>query len=61
MKKDFNIACPYCNSKEVSKPNYSLKSFAISVLLLGFPLFFIKRVYHCFDCLADFTKYDITK
>ncbi len=60
MKKP-NIACPYCNSDEISKPKYSMKSFAISMLLFGFPLFFTKKIYHCFDCLSDFSKFDIQK
>ena len=61
MKKESIITCPVCNSKELSKPKYSLKSFAISVLLLGFPLIFSRKIYHCFDCTADFTKSDLNK
>lgn len=48
------ITCPNCGSEEVSKPKYSKRVFAISFLLLGFPLFFLKQECHCFDCGKDF-------
>jgi len=54
--KEPNIKCPNCGSDEVSKPKLSGQAFAISVLLLGFPLPFISKTYHCFDCGQDFKK-----
>ena len=54
MSKDCPIICPKCGSEEVSKPRISARAFAISVLLLGFPLPFMSKVCHCFDCGLDF-------
>lgn len=48
------IKCPSCGSYEVSKPRLSPAVFAISILLLGFPLPFMSRICHCFDCGLDF-------
>jgi len=54
------VRCPKCNSDEVSKPRWSASAIAISILLLGIPLPFLGKVYHCFDCGHDFKKKDIT-
>lgn len=51
--------CPYCGSKQISKPKLSARSFAIAILLFGFPIPFIGREYHCFRCKRDFKKRDI--
>ena len=48
------IKCPFCESDDVSKPQLSARAFAISILLLGFPLPFISKTRHCFDCGKDF-------
>lgn len=51
-----HIRCPNCNSENVSvtkRPNWV---FAVSFLFLGFPLFFMKKRYHCFDCGNDFPR-----
>lgn len=48
------IKCPHCGSDEVSKPRFSVRVFAISFLLLGFPLPFMSKLCHCFDCGKDF-------
>lgn len=50
------VKCPFCGSKEVSKPTYSKKAFAISMLLLGFPLVFKKKIRLCFDCSKEFVS-----
>ena len=42
--------CPKCGSDEIRKEKVSAAAFAFSILLLGFPLPFFKRKYHCFDC-----------
>ncbi len=54
MSKEKNIKCPKCGSSEISKPRLSGKAFAFSILLLGFPIPFTSRSYHCFDCGLDF-------
>ena len=46
--------CPYCGSTDVIKTKLSKKGFAISILLLGAPLPFLSKQYHCFDCGKDF-------
>ncbi len=48
------VKCPMCGSEEVSKLRISGRTFAITILLLGFPLPFIGKEYHCFDCGKDF-------
>ena len=48
------IKCPNCNSGEISKPQISKSAIALSILLLGFPLPFIRKTYHCFECQKDF-------
>jgi DNA-directed RNA polymerase subunit RPC12/RpoP len=53
MKKK-PIACPQCSSMDVRREKVSGLAFLISVLLLGFPLPFLKRKYHCFECGMDF-------
>lgn len=50
------IKCPSCGSYDVSKPRLSPAVFAISFLLLGFPLPFMSKTCHCFDCRLDFKK-----
>jgi DNA-directed RNA polymerase subunit RPC12/RpoP len=50
------VKCPFCGAEETSKTKFSGKMFAISFLLLGFPLPFINNTYHCFDCGLDFKK-----
>jgi hypothetical protein len=46
--------CPACGSDELSKPRLSGAAFAISILLLGFPLPFFSKTRHCFNCGLDF-------
>lgn len=56
-KNKNTVVCPTCNSsEEVSKPQFSGRAFAISFLLLGFPIPFLSRTYHCFNCGIDFKK-----
>lgn len=56
MNEINKIKCPSCGSDEISKPRLSSQAFAISVLLLGFPLPFLSRTFHCFNCRIDFKK-----
>jgi hypothetical protein len=46
--------CPVCGSEEISTPRLSSSIFAISALILGFPLPFRTRIAHCYDCGTDF-------
>jgi len=48
------LQCPKCHSDNVSRPQYSRRIFAISFLLLGFPLPFFKKVSYCFECGNEF-------
>jgi uncharacterized Zn finger protein len=48
------IKCPNCGSFEVTKPRFSKKAMAISILLIGFPIPFLNKECHCFDCGTDF-------
>lgn len=42
--------CPECNSTNTRKEDVSAAAFVISILTLGFPIPFLKRKYHCFNC-----------
>jgi len=59
MTDKAEIICPNCGSDEISKPRLSGKWFAISFLLFGFPLPFISKTFHCFDCGQDFKKKNV--
>lgn len=48
--------CPYCSSDNVSKQRFSIAVMALSILFIGFPIPFLSRTYHCFNCDKDFKK-----
>ncbi len=48
--------CPNCGSGAILPHKLPVFLYAVSILLLGIPLLFIKRKYHCFTCEADFEK-----
>jgi len=52
LEKETNIEihCPKCNSINTRKEDVSAAAFVISILTLGFPIPFLKRKHHCFDC-----------
>jgi hypothetical protein len=54
MKTTKEIKCPNCGSGETSKPQLSRQAIAISILILGFPVPFMSKTCHCFDCGEDF-------
>lgn len=56
MEKNPKINCPHCGTEDVYKNKYSARALAISVLLLGFPIPFLKKTYYCFECRLDFKK-----
>jgi hypothetical protein len=56
--KDSPLQCPECESKNISKPEISKLTFAISFLLLGIPLFFMGKTQFCFDCGTKFKRVD---
>jgi len=58
MNDSPEIICPRCGSDDVSKPRLTQQAFAISVLFLGFPLPFLAKKCHCFNCGLDFKKPD---
>ncbi len=49
-----HITCPFCRSDEIIKTRLSPVVFAVSFLLLGFPLPFLTRRYYCFNCKKKF-------
>lgn len=48
------LKCPNCGSLEVSRPKLSRESMAVTILFFGFPLPFLSKKSHCFDCEIDF-------
>lgn len=53
FSSDYTHVCPYCKSDSVVKKNMPGYVFVLSILLLGFPLPFLKRVYYCYDCSKE--------
>ena len=48
--RESELTCPNCQSQQVQHQPIGLKVAFISILLLGFPLFFFKRGFVCGDC-----------
>lgn len=49
-EESINPACPKCNSEDVEYEKFSRKLFYLSILLLRFPLPFLKKSYKCKNC-----------
>lgn len=47
---EYASVCPYCQSENVSKKKQPGYIFVFSFLLLGLPLPFLRKSYHCFEC-----------
>lgn len=45
-----DLRCPKCNSKDIEYEQFSRKFFYLSILLLRFPLPFLKKSYKCKNC-----------
>ena len=45
-----DIICPKCGSNNVRKEKFSIAAIALSTLLIGLPIPFLKRKCHCFNC-----------
>ena len=45
-----DVRCPKCNSINTRQEDVSAAAFVISIFTLGFPIPFLKRKHHCFDC-----------
>ena len=54
--QDAEDICPFCGSTEVEYEKYSRKWFFLSILLLGFPLPFLKRKWSCRTCGASWKQ-----
>ena len=52
------LKCTNCGSTDIVKNKLSGRMFAISFLLLGFPIPFLSSTFHCFNCGKDFKKID---
>ncbi len=50
VSRESELMCPNCNSQQVQHQPIGRKLVFISILLLGFPLLFIKRSLACPDC-----------
>ncbi len=48
--KSKELICPYCYSDNVILKKKAGYLIMLSLLLLGLPLPFFKKTYHCFDC-----------
>lgn len=53
FSKAHTATCPYCHSDNVSKKKTPGYIVLLSFLLLNIPLPFMKKTYHCFDCLKE--------
>lgn len=45
--------CPFCKSINIVKKSTPGYTFVISMLTLGFPLPFLRKVYYCYDCMKE--------
>lgn len=45
--------CPYCKSENVVKKQMPGYFYILSILLLGFPLPFLRKIYYCYDCAKE--------
>lgn len=50
---EYSYLCPYCKSSNIAKKKIPGYVFALSILLLGFPIPFLKRVHYCYDCRKE--------
>lgn len=50
---EYKTRCPYCGSENVQKKSVAGYAFVLSVICLGFPFPFLKKVYHCYDCYKE--------
>ena len=53
FSEEYKDLCPYCNSHNVVKKKMPGYIFVLSILLLSFPLPFLKGAYYCYDCFRD--------
>lgn len=53
FSSEYQKICPYCNSANVTKKSMPGYILVLSMLLLGFPLPFLKRRYYCYDCSKE--------
>ena len=50
---EYKTLCPYCKSTNITKKKMAGYTFALSILLLGFPIPFLKTTYNCYDCQRE--------
>ena len=53
FSKEYKTLCPYCESMNIARKNLPGYIFVLSILLLGFPIPFLNRLYHCYDCSKE--------
>lgn len=55
IEDDDDLRCPACGSRNVVYEAFSRKLFLLSFLLLGAPLPFLRRRWHCRGCGHEWT------
>jgi len=53
FSNEYKNLCPYCGGRNIIRKRIPGYVFVFSILLLGFPFPFIKRVYYCYDCSME--------
>ncbi|WP_108822617.1 putative signal transducing protein [Dysgonomonas sp. Marseille-P4361] len=53
FESEYETLCPYCGSENVQKKSVVGYAFVLSIICLGFPFPFLKKVYHCYDCRKE--------
>ena len=48
-----DIICPKCGSNNVRREKFSVAAIALSTLLIGLPIPFLKHKCHCFNCQTE--------
>jgi hypothetical protein len=57
-EEEGEYVCPQCGSRHVgyvqaTKKRFSVLTMVVSIALFVYP-FYVKKVYHCFDCLYEY-------
>ena len=56
LPNENTVICPNCGSEDAYATRFSRKIFALSLILFGFPLPFIRRTFHCPACGHEWKK-----
>lgn len=53
FSSDYKNICPYCGGVNTIRKKTPGYIFVLSILFLGFPFPFLKKIYYCYDCSKE--------